>query len=364
MTVYSGQGRERLITAVAATSDATGGITFRQGPCPLGFVWQGSVTVPGAPSGALFNSSVASTPWGQHAGSTNFGPVQLWGNETLIVVGVGLQKNTQYSMLFFGVAIPESIADPLPPVAPLSIVSVETATPLLVGQVLNAGAPNVTITPPSLTRRLSIVVNQSLGSGQLSVVGTTTGQIYYTVLLSGLNIPGPLFVAIEPSIDASYQIQFVLQSGTQLMIWVVATATNPLVEGNQGLPLNVVFGGSVSGVFPSTGNPTTNPFKSLASGIFAVGNNQQVIAAPGAGQSIYIQDIGISGGGPPPVAAAGDFHLAAGGAFSHLQTAAGQPTDHQAFPGGFELPANTALQVDVIANSIFVSVTYVVGASQ
>lgn len=367
MTVYSGQGRERLITAVAATSDANGLITFRQGPCPLGFVWQGSVTVTNAPSGALFNASVASTPWGQWAGPTNFGPVQLWGNETLIVMGVGLQPSTQYSMLFFGVALPEHMADPLPPVAPLSTVVVETATLIAAAVTVAGGGGNFVIQPPSLTRRLTLVIdgtNKTPSSGGVSVTGVQTGTLYgVSAVVAAGNTSPPTFYAIEPAVDQTYKIQY--DGAGSVKIWVLASFTNPLVTTNQNTPLAVV-GSLVAGPpILISGSPTTSPFKSLASGVFIVGNNQTAIAAPGAGQSIYVQDVGISGGGPPPVATAVDFHLGGGGAaFAHLQTATGQPTDHQSFPGGFELPANTALQVDVIANSAFVSITYVLGATQ
>lgn len=362
MTIYSGQGRERLIQAVAANSDANGLIAFRLGPCPLGFVWQGSVTITSAPSGALFNASVG-TPWGQWAGSTNFGPVQLWGNETLTVAGIGLQKSTQYSMLFFGVAMPEWMAEPLPPVAPLSTVSVETSTLLVNGATAtNAGFTDVTV--PSLTRRLTVVVaSGAFATTRVSVVGNTTGAAYGFSDVVG---PGTAYFAIEPTIDPAYRISV---SGTGgINYWITANSTNPLIVTDDSHPLDIAQPVTVNQqngtYFNESGSPI-GPFKLQAIWSLAVGNNQPIIAAPGVGQSLYMQNIQVSSGALGAGALSDNiFHAAGTGRFTQMILIGGaKVSDSVSFPGGYELPTNTALQVDIVTTGSAGAVTYAVGVS-
>lgn len=362
MTIqYSGAGRERLIQAVAATSDANGAITFRVGPCPLGFVWQGSATVTSAPSGALFTSSVGSSPWGQHAGSTNFGPVQLWGNETLIMTGAGLEKNKQYSLLFVGVAMPEHLADPLPPVAPLSTVSVETST-LLVNGAAAVGATAVTIRPPSLTRRLTVVVaSGSLSNTLIALIGTTSGANYGSGTFNSVDGPDVFYFAIEPTVDAAYTLSF---SGTvAATYWVTANTTSPLVETDAAHPLVIAQPVAVTGPFGGpvsvSGSPVGpfNDYTSIAPGAGTV----TIIPSPGAGQSIYLQSIsGFS------VAGAGDSVLwqdTAGIVFHGMQFPGGvaSPTQSLAYPGGLEIVANQGVQVVVGAGPARLSATWTTG---
>lgn len=310
VTPQAGTSPERLVQAVAATADTTGAISFRLGPCPLGYVWQGSVTVTNAPSGALFNSAVATTPWGQWAGPTNFGPVQLWGNETLTVTGVGLQASTQYSMTFFGVAMPESMATPLPPVAPLSTVSVETSTKLVDGSSFAVGASAITIHPPSLTRRLTIEFKPQSGNdfdvGFLQVTGTTTGIVYFAAIPdahgSTLAIPEVSFTAIEPSVDPSYQVE-IINNGTQpILLWIVASTTNPLVLGQESNPIAITEPVTVQGIGPtgSVHNPVwvyrfVNSYNSITptSGVATT-----LISAPPSGSVnlLGMMTIGITSG--------------------------------------------------------------------
>lgn len=370
MTTYSGQGRERLVTAAAATADANGAITFRQGPCPLGFVWQGSVTVTNAPSGALFSSSVASTPWGQHAGSTNFGPVQLWGNETLVVTGNGLQKNTQYTMLFFGVAMPEEMAEPLPPVAPLSTVAVETST-LLVSAGSAIGATNVTLRPPSLTRRLTVVVaSGTISNTLLALVGTTSGANYGSGTFNSVDGPDVFYFAIEPTVDAAYTLSF---SGTvSATYWVTANTTSPLVETDAAHPLVIaqpvlVDINSPTRVVPgSPVNIAGSPVGSvglISASAFGVGNNQAVIAAPAAGQSIYVQTVTMSAGLAAGAASFADLKAGSGGPRFALLGIGGNPSVQctVTFPGCFRVPSEAGVFVDVFTNNMTMVVTYTVG---
>lgn len=362
---YSGQGRERLITATAATSDANGLITFRVGPCPLGFVWQGSVTITNAPSGALLNASVASTPWGQWAGPTNFGPVQLWGNETLVVTGVGLLPSTQYSMLFFGVAMPDSMAEPLPPVAPLSTVSVETTTLLVTGVTITGGAgTGPTFQPPSLTRRLTIIVDATsqVGFTELDLIGVQTGTIYTAINpVAGATHNPPFFCAIEPAVDQTYKLSSSVGGGS-VKVWVLASSTNPEVATNPASPLSVV-GTTIPGTPPiSVSSSPVGSFKQSFTNLFTNGANQALIAAPGAGLAIYLQEWNMSSSAGA-IGNTAEIHPAGAGIFSSIVGASASHSQTVPFPGGYELAANTALQADVIGTPglIRISGTYTIG---
>ncbi len=353
----AGTTPERLVLAVAATSDANGLITIRLGPAPLGYVWQGSVTITNAPSGALFSSTVASTSWGQWAGPTNFGPVQLWGNETLVVTGVGLQPSTQYSMLFFGVSLPEHLADPLPPVAPTSVVNVETATKLVDGLAIFGVAPSITVTVPSLTRRMTIMVKHSASALNVNnVVGGTSGIIYYAPITFNptvTTVPDVHFFAIEPTVDSTYTINFSggTGGGSTATVWVVASTLNPYVTSSNSLePLNVN-----AGLVLVAGSPA-GVFKTSFGSSLAVGNGQVIAAAPGVGSSIYVQTLGIANG----AGARGVFRHS-GGPFAELGSPAANTSNSIAFPGGFELPGNSALTVDIFGVTVDVFATWLVG---
>lgn len=326
--------RERLIKSVSATSDSQGRATFTLGPAEQGYVWEGSVQVPNCPAGALFTATVLSTNWGQWAGPTNFGPVQLYGGETLTVTAVGLNPSTNYVLTIFGVWVEEDEAKPIPPAAPQSVVAVETTT-LLVNGVTPAGVNHTIsgIRPPSLTRRLTIIPSNG-GAGTGTVTGDVTGAVYGTF---NPGFHSPQYVAIEPGVDPTYTIAINNASGGS--IWVLASFTNPLVASNDLLPVKVE---PYYGPFDQSFGPVSLAF---------ITANQTCIVAQGAGQSIYLQKIMVTStktNGPiryrfhtsVSLTQVGDLIVPACG------------SDDLTFPGGFELPANEGLQVDTtLANA-------------
>lgn len=265
----------RLILSNAQTSDANGNATFTIGPAEQSLVYQGTIQVPNAPSGALFIATVLNTNWGQFAGPTNFGEIQLWGGESLKVVATGLTPSTNYVLTMFGVALDENTADPIPPAAPMSVVSVETSTLLVNGQSVSS-AGSVTVKPPTLTRRMTILLDTSGMSSlntTIEVLGTTTHTNYFgdSNVSNGANQP-PRFVAIEPAADASYTITFGAFTGT-IKIWVLTSQTNPLIEGNPGSPIPV-GPGSLNPIF------TYPPISTADTGTFNSATPTTLTAAP------------------------------------------------------------------------------------
>lgn len=323
--------KERLIKSVSTTSDSQGRGTFTLGPAEQGYVYEGSVQVPNAPAGALFVATVLTTNWGQWAGPTNYGPIQLYGGEFLTVTATGLNPSTSYVLTIFGVWGPEEEFDPKPPAAPESVVSVETAT-LLVNGAVPAGSPNriTNIRPPSLTRRVT-VVGTGFGVNTIySLTGDQTGTLY------GLFNPGlhvPQFAAIEPTIDQTYTLTYISGSGASGAIWVLASFTNPLVDTNPASPIII---NNAFGTFNQNFGTVNLSYNTA---------NQLLIAAQGTLLCIYLQSITISNvGANGPVKLI--FHDSTPGTFFANMEVPASGSDTLIFPGGFKLPANTGLQVD------------------
>lgn len=96
----------------------------------------------------------------------------------------------------------------------------------------------------------------------------------------------------------------------------------------------------------------------------AVANNQVVIASPGAGLSIYIQTVEIVNNALA-AGAISSVNLLAGVGGTLLAVpsinGAAQLFKDLTFPGGFKLPAATALIANVATNTCFMIVTYTIG---
>lgn len=343
----------RLIRSVSAISDSQGRIVagqnaFNLGPAEQGSVYKGTVQVPNAPAGGLFSATILGANWGQWAGPTNFGPIQMWGGETLQVTAVGLTPLTNYVLTFYGVEMPEEEAEPVPPAAPMSVVAVETTT-LLVNGATPAGSPNqiTGIRPPTLTRRITIVGDQNPagGASNWALIGEQTATVYGTFDPS---VHIPYFFAIEPAIDQTYKVVYQSGSGTSLHLWVLASFTNPLVVPEAPIP--------------GTGSPVGTFSQSSRTGPTYNTSAQTVIAAQGAGRSIYIQTIvaaNLGANGPVQMV----FKRGGTGFCDLILPSTG--SDSLVFPGGFQLGDNAALTVDTslatTGSGMALDVTFVIG---
>jgi hypothetical protein len=83
----------------------------------MGSVWEGTVTIINVPSTAQFNFSVLDISWGTFFGVGPYGPIQVYGQETLTIAGQSLTANTQYQARFIGISQPEELSQPTYPVA-------------------------------------------------------------------------------------------------------------------------------------------------------------------------------------------------------------------------------------------------------
>lgn len=355
--------QSRLLLSVAATSDSKGAATFTLQTTEQGYVYEGSVQIPNSPSGALFVAKVLGTFWGQWAGPTNFGPVQTWGGEFLTVTATGLTPNTSFTMTFTGVEKLEEEAEPIPPAAPTSVVSVETATKLVNGTAFAPGASTLNITPPTLTRRLTIEYKPQSGNdfdlALLKVVGTTTGIVYYQATPdphgSVQAIPEIQFTAIEPSVDATYQLQVSNSGGQPINIWVVASSTNPLILGQDSNPIAIEQPVVVQGIGPisSAHNPvwTYRLMNSYSSILPASGVATQLIAAAPSG---YVNFLGTLTIGLTAGVAAVTLADGSGNIFWSIDQIAGQPSSYQ-----LDLALTNKVNATIVSGqTVRVTITY------
>lgn len=106
-------------------------------------------------------------------------------------------------------------------------------------------------------------------------------------------------------------------------------------------------------------------FNNYSGAAFAVGNNQTVIAAPGANRSIFLQYIFIANKGLAAGAGLDATFKDSGGQVIGFMALLGttQILDHLIFPGGLELRTNTSLLVDVSTNPVNISLGWAIGAT-
>lgn len=117
----------RLALFPSATSDQFGNITYTIGPVPMGYVWEGTFSDPNGPVNAIYEAKILGTHINSWVGMTSSGMLQLWGQETLTIDGIGLGATINYQGQFSGVCIPEPLAVPKPVAQPSN--SVTTVIP-------------------------------------------------------------------------------------------------------------------------------------------------------------------------------------------------------------------------------------------
>ena len=109
-----------------ATTDA-GSATFTFQSVPNGNVWTGTLTIAEAPLTAAFTANCGSTVLGSWGGPTVYGPLQLTGNQQLVVTATGLSPGTAYTCVWQG-ANDTKVPAPTWPDANSSSLSVQAST--------------------------------------------------------------------------------------------------------------------------------------------------------------------------------------------------------------------------------------------
>jgi len=100
----------RLLEFATASTDVNGNWASTFDPVPLGIGWQGTVTVPGAPSTTVFTLFVNSKAIGSPQGSTPYGPITVLGGERISISGGGLGPNAVYQAVLVGIMLPDKNA--------------------------------------------------------------------------------------------------------------------------------------------------------------------------------------------------------------------------------------------------------------
>ena len=107
-----GPNSQQLQINVAATAaavpssypatTAAGSATFTYQSVPDGNVWTGTLTIAGAPLTAAFTANCGSTVLGSWGGPTVYGPIQLTGNQQLVITATGLSPGVAYTCCWQG----------------------------------------------------------------------------------------------------------------------------------------------------------------------------------------------------------------------------------------------------------------------
>ena len=318
-------------TQASGLSDANGNVTI---PIPqnpgIGYKFDLNVSITNSPPGGTWIIKKLGTQIGNFSGTTIFGPVTIRGQETLNLIGSGLQPNTTYIAHLLGTYAIDDGVDAIPHNVPTSVVPTET-TSLIVNAQIKVGGGTVTystVTPPSNCRRVTVIVKFSAVTGNegLAIVGHQTGIIYGGGSIVNTN-PGPQYYAIEPTVDASYDIIITnTQGGASITCWVLASQTNPFVlsdnaatpvlvlPSGQAMPVTFTPNGQLPTIFSQTfaANGTTNilparnpAYAFVTAAIFNTGNmnigiaihgTTAYLALVGPGQNIAVPLFGLFNG--------------------------------------------------------------------
>jgi hypothetical protein len=136
---------QRLIQSASGTVVADGTITLVFASTPLSSVWTGVVSLPLAPSSAIWTAKILGAPWGTWAGSAPFGPIQSWGGEQLTIVGTNLPPGFVANAQWTGTSEDETEDSPTPvPIPNSSLITLQVP---FVGQPQGPGNTGIVALP-------------------------------------------------------------------------------------------------------------------------------------------------------------------------------------------------------------------------
>jgi hypothetical protein len=136
---------QRLIQAASGTVAGDGSLTLVFPATPLGSVWTGVVSLPTAPSSAIWTAQILGSPWGTWAGSAPFGPIQSWGGEQLTIIGTNLPPGYVANAQWTGTSEDEAEDSPTPvPIPNSPLINLQVP---FVGQPQGPGNTGITTLP-------------------------------------------------------------------------------------------------------------------------------------------------------------------------------------------------------------------------
>ena len=179
------RGTQQLSQGVSARSNASGAATFTFQSPPPNLIWTGTISIPNAPSGAVFTASVGATNWGAWGGETVFGPIQCRGLDQLTIVATGLTANTTYEAFWIGSSDEQGTVQPVWP---------DANSTALTAQI--SGTVGVT---GSLTSVGSITNPVTTLPGTTLTTGTGTGASTSITVASTATFPSSGFLSVATS---------------------------------------------------------------------------------------------------------------------------------------------------------------------
>ena len=305
-----------LWTPFSVTLDGTGAGSFSFGAPPLGYSWQGYITLGDQASGQSFKVTVAGSvlAWG----STQSGLFNAGSGQTVDIAISGGPASTEISGVLAGTIYNSSQA-PQVPAAQGSLVQISGGNitlqasdvtisagqngvnvsvnqpPVALGSIQDSGGgTTATFTLPEGTHSIGLGVGGA--ATDLSVYGTTSGILYVPVLPVGSTIPeGYYVVPISGSTDTQVSVTYKVQAGTNTC-YVSAILDTQAVDTWPGLIADKVVGTQgASGASVQT--VPEAPQYSIKVGYASTAGGTETLISGVAGKSIRIRAVALSSTG-------------------------------------------------------------------
>jgi hypothetical protein len=277
----------------AGTTDASGKFTSAA-LIPATTVW-GALKITAQTQGSATSWAVlvAGMPKAFSRGARIDVPVMVQPGQGVQVVVTGAQSNSPVTGKVHGVGGSDlQEVSPFVSLVPNTISVDTTATSQLLGTItaLAAGSKAVSFTLPPGTQAIGFVLDQSLLNQtptEVQLVGDQTTNVYLDELSSNLGLlPTHIWAEmVNPNMDSSVTFQVFAPAGGPATIRALAwfSPAVVLVRAPPGENLSVDFSRS--------GATAWQLAQSAKSFDFTANTDQTLIAAPGAGLSIYVLDL-------------------------------------------------------------------------
>jgi hypothetical protein len=224
---------QRIVQVASALSSATGTATFTFPNVPQGYVWEGTVSVPGSPTTAIYTVSILGQNIAAFGGSSTWGPITLVSPEALKLTGAGLQPSVNYEAVFVGLLIPSSqttfrsYPQPLTTPAPSGAQQLftESGVSLSQGQSKDITVSNVPVGMVALNCVMYLTSGAATQCAARACTGVQSGASY-TQTASSVFPGGINTFAINLGLDTSYVIQFQNENDAGTSVFLLSVSGN------------------------------------------------------------------------------------------------------------------------------------------
>ena len=271
------------------TSNSAGAITITFPPVAVNSIASGTVSVPGAPQGAVWNVLVNGQSQGQMVGSTPFGTLQIENSDTLSLTATGVLPSTQYQAVFIGAIDYGTVPSAIPTPQATAILT-SSAPDVLYDSTVNLPASGTVtiqnIAMPAPYQSIMVVLNNPGNTSIMQAINQSNGGYF------GENAPVAGGFAYLSSFGSTFIFPMVNEPGDNLELKIVSEAgalTNvPIIVFGVRAPLSVlVEAGSGNGLAVNTAVGQNLDVLPLGGATHAsaevTGGSTTLLAAPAAG---------------------------------------------------------------------------------